>query len=490
MKKLSIVLCAAAILSVILPSCEPARHTRHDGSAPKETDIAQAETEYSRENIPDNLPPLDFEGKTITMHSRGDDESMDEVYIETLTGNIVDDAIYNRNLKVEERLNVKIEVFAADGWERYYNSITQLKASIAAGDAAFDIVAGWSAAIPQVSIEGLLYNLVGIDYLDFNQPWWNQSCIDELRIGGSLYFITGDIAKSYLYAMQMYLFNKKLAQDNNIENLYGVVREFKWTIDYVNSIVKDMYRDLNGNSEVDSEDAFGLVTASTNDADAYMQSFRVSMISRDENGMPVLDVDEERLASCVEKVYDLLWGNQGCITDTDGVAQYEIFVSDRSLFTTARMIEFEITFNKMESDYGVLPYPMFDETQKQYGTRVQDALSLWCIPVDIVQPEISAAVLEALAAQSYRTVTPAYYDVALKNRYSRDADTAEIIDLIRSSAILNFECIYNESIGNPWFVMRSLMSSQNNNFASYWAANSKVVETQLKKVVEEIQKIS
>lgn len=98
--------------------------------------------------------------------------------------------------------------------------------------------------------------------------------------------------------------------------------------------------------------------------------------------------------------------------------------------------------------------------------------------------------LEALAAQSYRTVTPAYYDVALKNRYSRDADTAEMIDLIRSSAILNFECIYNESIGNPWFVMRSLMSSQNNNFASYWAANSKVVETQLKKVVEEIQKIS
>ena len=488
MNKLRLFICVAIFMSVILSSCQSGKETL--GKDSKAVDTTAEVTETSRANIPDNLPPLNFEGKTITIHVRGDDLAIGEVFIENMTGNIVDDAIYERNMKVEERLNVNIQIFKADGWERYDNSITQLKASIAAGDEAFDIVAGWSARIPQISIEGLLYNLVGIDHLDLDQPWWNQSCTEELLIGGKLYFITGDIAKSYLSAMQMYLFNKKLAEDNKVENLYDVVREYRWTIDYVDRLIKDMYHDFNGNGEVDSGDSFGLVTATWNYADAYMQSFRISMMSRDENGMPVLNVDEERMASCVEKVYNLLWGNQGCTTDTDGGPQFEIFIGDRALLTTVRVMELESTFNQMESDYGVLPFPMFDENQKQYGTRIQDALSIWCIPVDIKKPEISAAVLEALAAESYRKVTPAYYDVVLKNRYSRDEDTAEMIDLIRSSALINFESIFNEAIGNPWFVMRNLINEKKNNFASYWASNKKVVETQLKKVVEEIQKIS
>jgi ABC-type glycerol-3-phosphate transport system substrate-binding protein len=488
MNKLRLFICVAIFMSVILSSCQSGKETL--GKDSKAVDTTAEVTETSRANIPDNLPPLDFEGETITIHVRGDEDSLSEVYTDIMTGSIVNDAIYERNMKVEERLNVKIEVFAAEVWERYDSSITQLKASIAAGDEAFDIVAGWSARIPLISMEGLLYNLIGLNYLDLDQPWWNQSCNEELLIAGKLYFITGDIAKSYLSAMQMYLFNKKLAEDNKVENLYDVVREYRWTIDYVDRLIKDMYHDFNGNGEVDSGDSFGLVTATWNYADAYMQSFRISMMSRDENGMPVLNVDEERMASCVEKVYNLLWGNQGCTTDTDGGPQFEIFIGDRALLTTVRVMELESTFNQMESDYGVLPFPMFDENQKQYGTRIQDALSIWCIPVDIKKPEISAAVLEALAAESYRKVTPAYYDVVLKNRYSRDEDTAEMIDLIRSSALINFESIFNEAIGNPWFVMRNLINEKKNNFASYWASNKKVVETQLKKVVEEIQKIS
>jgi len=100
---------------------------------------------------------------------------------------------------------------------------------------------------------------------------------------------------------------------------------------------------------------------------------------------------------------------------------------------------------------------------------------------------MTSAVLEALAAQSYRTVTPAYFDVALKNRYSRDAQTAEMMDLIEQSVLINFESLYNESIGNPWFVLRTLMPQKNSNFASYWATNSKVITKMLQKAVEKIQ---
>ena len=138
----------------------------------------------------------------------------------------------------------------------------------------------------------------------------------------------------------------------------------------------------------------------------------------------------------------------------------------------------------MESDYGLLPYPLFDENQASYGTRVQDAVSLWSIPIDAKNPDMSAAVMEALAAQSWRTVTPAYFDVALKYRYSRDAQTAEMVDLIKDSIYINFECLYNESIGNPWFVMRNLMTAKNSNFSSYWASQKKLIDKLLSKAVD------
>ena len=247
------------------------------------------------------------------------------------------------------------------------------------------------------------------------------------------------------------------------------------------------YIDLNGDGQATEADSYGLITSCINDADSFLQGFQVSMISRDENGFPILDVDEERMTTIVEKVYNLFWNNPGCRTHTGGLTERTIFVEGRSLLVTASLGDLASTFVEMEDDFGVLPYPMLDESQGKYGTRVQDALSLWCVPIDAKNPEMSAAVLEALAAQSYRTVTPAYYDVALKDRYSRDEQTAEMIDLIQSSALINFEQLYNESIGNPWFVLRTLMPAQNSNYASYWATNSRVITKMLERAVAKIQ---
>ena len=114
-------------------------------------------------------------------------------------------------------------------------------------------------------------------------------------------------------------------------------------------------------------------------------------------------------------------------------------------------------------------------------------MNLMCIPIDARNPEMSGAVLEALAAQSYRTVTPAFFDVALKNRYSRDPETAEMMELIKDSIYINFESLYNESIGYPWTVLRTLMPQKSNNFASYWAGCEKLIKAKLSRAVQFIR---
>ena len=484
---LVLLICAPAFLSC----AETEETAAEDGTPSVSADSAAEEalpeeTEISRENIPDTLPDdLDFGGETVTIHVRGG--TTDEAYIEEMTGEIVNDTVYERNALVCERLNVNIEAFEAEGWETYNNAIASMRSSIMAADGAFDIIAGWSARIPALSLEGLMTDIHSLPHINLEQPWWNQSSVEELDIAGKLHFVTGDIAKSLLSAMFLFTFNQKLANDYELENLYDVVKEYRWTIDYVYNISSAAYIDVDGNGQATEADSYGLITSCINDADSFLQGSHVSMVSRDENGFPILDVNEERMTTIVEKVYNLFWNNPGCRAHTGGLTERTIFVEGRSLLVTASLGDLASTFVEMEDDFGVLPYPMLDESQGKYGTRVQDALSLWCVPIDAKNPAMSAAVLEALAAQSYRTVTPAYYDVALKDRYSRDEQTAEMIDLIQSSALINFEQLYNESIGNPWFVLRTLMPAKDSNYASYWAKNSKPIGKMLQKAVEKIQ---
>ncbi len=490
-KKLSLILALLMLVSS-LASCassevNDAPENTETPTSSAETVAETEETEITRENIPDNLPELDYEGTTVTIHSRGDDESFNEVYIEEMTGEPVNDAVYDRNQMVNERLNVDIVGYRGEGWESYNNAVSSIRSSIMSGDGAYDIIAGWSARIPLLSLEGLFLNLNEFKYIDFEQPWWNQSCVEELQIGDQLHFITGDIAKTMLSAMCVYVFNQKLATDYGIENLYDVVKEKRWTIDYIYELTSAISIDLDGDGQMTASDSYGLTTSCINDADGYMQGFRVSMINRDEAGMPVLDVNEERMTTIVERVYNLDWNNPGAYVLTNTETDLNLIKEDRALMTTTRVTAVVSSLSEMESDFGVLPYPLLDETQSEYGTRVQDALSLWCVPIDAKNPEMSGAVMEALGAQSYRTVTPAYFDVALKNRYSRDQETAEMMDLIVNSVLINFESLYNEAIGNPWFVLRTLMPSKNSNFTSYWASNKKVIGKKLEKAIEQVQ---
>ena len=64
-----------------------------------------------------------------------------------------------------------------------------------------------------------------------------------------------------------------------------------------------------------------------------------------------------------------------------------------------------------------------------------------------------------------------------------------MIDLIQASVLINFESIYNESIGNPWFIMRFMMQNKNKDFASYWAKEQGKVEKALEKAVTQIREM-
>lgn len=448
------------------------------------------ETELLRENTPDTLPAgLNYNGMDVRIHVRGDTGSIEEFEIEQ-TGDVIDDAIYRRNSSVEERLNVELSVVIGHGWEKYNDEINKIRNSILSADNAFDIVSGWSARIPVLAVEGCFMNMYDLPHIDFDQPWWVQSLIEELTIADNLYFLTGDITLTILRAAYAIVFNKSMAEKYQVGDLYQTVLDDKWTIDDMSEVVKGISSDLNGDGVMDEKDQYGSVWTAMNDVDSFLQSSGIKMITKDSDGYPVWDFEYDKIAVLVEKVYGLMFENDGVLGyntagGTAGENQSIMFIEDRVLLRPAVLSYCEGSLKEMESDYGIIPYPKYDEKQEEYLTRIQDAAALMCVPISQPTDKLDAvgAVLEAMAAESYRNVTASFFEVAMKVKYSRDEVSSQMLDIIRGGAYLNFASIYNESIGYPWFVMRNLMCAKSKDFASWFAKNEPTIIQKLEVAV-------
>lgn len=90
----------------------------------------------------------------------------------------------------------------------------------------------------------------------------------------------------------------------------------------------------------------------------------------------------------------------------------------------------------MKDDFGMIPCPKANESQKEYFSRVCDAWT-FMVPSTCEHLEETSVFLEAYAVESLNSVVDAYYQEILKNRYSQDEETKEMLDLIRETATLD-----------------------------------------------------
>lgn len=491
MKRFLAVILAAAAITVTAACADSGKKGTLDSSGTAEAVTSEGKTEETGTYLQSNLPEgLDFNGSTVVIHTRGDYNSVDEIFVED-TSNQVYEAIYKRNSNVEEKLKVRIEVFKSAGWDSYYTEAnSQLRASVSSNDAAFDIISGWQPCIPELAAEGLMTDLYTVQYIGTGMPWWTQSLVEELTVGGKLHFVTGDISVlTMLGSMRVFVCNKALSDDSGIPNLYETVNKGEWTIDFVSQLIKDMYKD-NGDSQIDEKDTFGLQMGCANDVDAFIAASLVKMSVKDDNGIPYLDMPVNQMSSLIDKLYDLMYENQGTyVTSADAAdTAFAMMQENRLLLAPFPVDTLRIAFNDLKSDFMVLPYPKLDENQKEYGTRIQDALQIWGIPTDIVGDKLMAAsaTLEALACESYNSVTPVYFDNALKGRYTRDEESKAMMDLIKDSVFLSFEMIYNNYVGTPCYTLRNMLGGKSRDFMSYWSKRETAINDAFNTVVEKL----
>ncbi|MBO7175956.1 MAG: extracellular solute-binding protein, partial [Clostridia bacterium] len=226
-------------------------------------DVVTEATENTDINgyLNDDLDPnLNFNNETFTLLYWSDREH-EEFYAENQTGELVNDAIYERNQAVEERLGIKFAYATEQGNASYVNDFSQkVNTSIAAGDHAYDLVSAHSFTIGKCATQNLLYNLSDVDHIDFSKPWWPEKLITQATINDKLFFVSGDISANVIYMMYVTFFNKDMLETYHLENPYDLVAEGKWTIDKQFEMCAGVYSDLNGNGIKDIDDQYGQYT--------------------------------------------------------------------------------------------------------------------------------------------------------------------------------------------------------------------------------------
>ncbi|MBR5869723.1 MAG: hypothetical protein IKZ09_01680, partial [Clostridia bacterium] len=294
--------------------------------------VTEAQTEVEtidpndRSLTKDTLPDgLDFSGRTFRIYCSS--TMRNEEFFAGLgeeTGEIVEDAVYRRNLSVQERLNI---VFESDSYDYNWRDIGgEIQKLVMAGDPTYDLFMGAQAGVTQLVTENVFINAYDIEYLDFSQPWWNNNFMNELSVGSDYrFYLSGDFFMDALFWTRAIFFNKKMYADfyDNADELYEEVLAGKWTMDRMAEISKAVYVDLNNNGVSDADDQLGFGTYLTmSSSDPFVYGSDVVFTQRDADGFIELQMMSDDAVKLAEKLVNFFY-QEGSYFNFDGDAPKE-----------------------------------------------------------------------------------------------------------------------------------------------------------------------
>ena len=407
MKRYISLIMALLMLIGCLLSTVSCKHDTEEESSDTLT-VVDTDSELSK------LKAYDFGGKDFNILAR--EEFGYEIYSEELTGTWISQLIYERNSAVENKYNVSLRVTLTSGiWANRTQYKTAIKTAIEAGDTCeYDIISGAQNQINSYVTEGMFANLHGNENIDFDNNWWFDGFVDNMTINDKLYFTVGDVGVTLLENMNIVVFNKTLFDQYKISYPYELVRNNEWTLERLSEISKNYTcMDVNQNDRTDPGDSFVLCGGGAS-LRSITTSFDIKITSPDNMGLPEITMYNQRTVDIVDRFQSLLVSNSRAYfkdKDDDGTEVFptEIFTDSRSLMMFTLLADVN-ALNASTVDFGIVPFPKYNDDQKNYYTHVYETLTVYAIPVNAGSQSESGLILEALGASSYDTVTEEYFE--------------------------------------------------------------------------------
>lgn len=451
-KKTSIIFISALIISVFIGLTGCGESKIETENTPTGTDVPEGdmraageiengETEHeSAENLPYRgyvFPENDYGGYEFKITSMVFDGAINDIVTERENGDVINDAIYKRNLIVEEELNITIS--------NIQMPIGQMNAairnSVSAGDNAFDIAFCNIVDSADLANRGIFMNLFDIAALDIRSPWWDQKVIADVSISDKLYFCLSDITVQPNQLAWVIYFNKAIMKDLDLKEPYELVRKGEWTIDAMTELMKYAANDINGDGVFTQGDRFGFI-AFDSASNAFLNGANVRPINKNAEDYPVLNPPSENDNLAADKIKELFSRDSGNFLPVAQGTETFSFMRREALFISNNMVIIDV-IRDMDDDFGILPYPKLDARQDSYYSNMGMNSASFGIPATTPDIERVGVIMNAMTAVSMDTVRPAYFEYTLNRKRARDDESLDMLEIITSSRIFDVGLVYN-----------------------------------------------
>ena len=503
LKRITAVLIALLMLVPTLASCsdntpaETKETTAQQETAQtaESTDASADESETEEERIKPNIPEsADFGGDDITFlhwYNTAWTETVRQsrdIYAEGITGEAINDAVYNRNVKIEDAYKVKIALQL----EQSTDIASMVGQQVTSGDNTFDVVYQLLSAAPALIQKSYFHNLFNVPNIDLEKPWWDQNSISSLSTMGILPLVSTSINVNDKDATAALAFNKTIAENNQLEDLYTLVREGKWTYDKLTEMAEATYNDSNGDGTMTPDDVYGFL-GGRDVIDSLYHGSGSQFITKNENDEFVFTFGTERDVDVISKGIDIVnsswYFNHHAWKDQSDILYRQIFETGHGLFFWMRLDDVT-NMRAGDADFGIIPIPKYEEAQDKYYSLVsQHTTGLMSIPITCAGDDLSMVgmVLEALAAESHYTLIPEYIETSLKTKNSRDAESADMLDIILGNRVFDPMNVY--SFANFGDAIMDAADANNKDMASLIKSKQKLVNKSIEKVLKAVSAV-
>ena len=391
---------------------------------------------------------------------------------EEASGDPLKEALWKRDELIVDYLNVNLTTEAYTGEEVASLIYNDMMAGL---DSYQQVLTHCIFGVASLVSSNFLYDFAALPNVNLEENWWNLEDMETLRLGRIYAYGRSDFT---IPSPHVVIFNKTMVEDLNLNNPYELVENYEWTLDEMISMAKAAVQDVDHDARYRGEvDVFGICIPEISKLNSFLISCDQEISTRDENGRLQLAINTEKTVKIVEKFYELA-STAGAIHDDmhdpSGVYMDKIFGEGRALFALYDP-SFLDTLRTAELDYGILPYPMFDEYQREY--KSDDWGVLWCVPANIGNPELVGSVVELYSYYSADTIVPAYFDKVLEGKLVNDLESRRMLEIIYDS--VSFDPINNyfgfrSGTEQLAFVLGKLVIEKNSkDFASYYKSNER-----------------
>jgi hypothetical protein len=391
-----------------------------------------------------------------------------------LNGEVINDAIYYRNLAVEEAYKIKIsEINTSDVRNDALKSIT-------AGDNSFDIALMTMDNALALVLENALVDYKDIPYIDISAPWWVQNSIRDMTIGGHAYYGISLFDTTHYDGVRTIFFNKQMIEDYKLEDPYELVRSGKWTIDKLGEMALTVSKDLDGDSTWTAADQYGYSSWSSVGGQTMATGLgAILRVNKDKDDLPTFDMNTEYYIKRFEKITTLFnkdgFKNPGGTSESNGGV--EAFKEGRILFYNETMGNAQ-KLRQMTLDFGILPAPKYEEKQENYYNNGGNPFFM-TVPVTAPDLERTGIIMEALAYESVDTIVPACYNIMLQGKVSRDNNSQEMLDIIFNTLSYYRPIALSLVMTN----LTDMFWTNKMEFASYFDSNKAAIQGEIDKVI-------